>query len=113
MNRNVTKSDLMSESDPFVKVYLKRDNWYHPHTGQKLIGFIQIGETEFIKDNPNPIFNKTFLIEHIFEQSQTLKFECWDYESNKNHKLIGVCEIDVAKLLHSPGMFNNYKNFNF
>ena len=97
------KSDSFSSSDPFVKVYEKRTNWVDNKTGKKIEGFILIGETEHINDNPNPIFQRKFNIEYFFEETQILKFECYDYDKNGKHDLLGSCEMDIGKILSAPG----------
>ena len=51
--------DLIGKSDPFVVVFTKDvpdDPWK------------QIGQTEMIKDNLNPDFEKTLIVSYYFER---------------------------------------------
>jgi hypothetical protein len=57
-SRELIKLDLLSASDPQVFVYIKEKNTEK---------WNQIGTTEHHKDDPNPIFKKTFLLDFKFE----------------------------------------------
>ena len=49
--------DIVSYSDPFVIVYMKEGTLWK-----------EIGKTEVVKDNLNPIFKTSFLITYYFEK---------------------------------------------
>lgn len=53
--------DFFSKSDPYVKVYFK----VGPQQAEKYLG-----KTETIDNNLNPNFNKTFIVDYIFETHQ-------------------------------------------
>ena len=101
--RDVVKGDSFSASDPFVRVYEKRSNWIDPKTNEKIEGFILIGETEHLNDTSNPVFETKFKVEYFFEESQILRFECYDWDKDGSHDLLGSCEMNLGKILNSPG----------
>jgi Ca2+-dependent lipid-binding protein len=50
----------------------------------------QIGKTEMIKDNLNPLFETSFFINYFFEKHQYLKFEVLDGDNmSGKSKIIG------------------------
>ena len=100
---DVVKSDSFSSSDPFVKVYEKRSNRVDPNTNEKIEGFVLIGQTEHLEDTSNPVFETKFKIEYFFEETQIIKFECYDYDKDGTHDLLGSCEMNLGKILNSPG----------
>ena len=57
-----------------------------------------------MKDNPDPIFETKFELEYFFEEIQTLKFDCWDYDSDGKHDFVGSCTMEVGEILHSQGI---------
>ena len=73
--RGLYDMDVFSKSDPYVKVYFKRSN-----TNQWGL----LGRTETIDNNLNPNFQKSFVVDYIFEAKQELKFEVFD-EDDKNN----------------------------
>lgn len=63
--RGLGDLDFFSKSDPYVKVSFRR----HPTENM-----MTIGRTETIMNDLNPNFNKSFVIDYIFETRQELKF---------------------------------------
>ena len=104
---------MRSDSDPFVVVYEKRTNRVDKKTGEKITGFVELGRTETFKDNPNPIFETVFKFDYFFEESQTLRFDCFDYDSAKKHELIGSCTMEVGEILHAGGTYVLYFVFEY
>jgi hypothetical protein len=90
--RDLPKMDLMSETDPQLKVYLKdrstKGEW-------KLLG-----ATEVLENEPSPDFAKTIPIDYIFEQTQDLKIECIDIDST-GFKSIGHIECTLGDVIGS------------
>ena len=105
---DLKKKDLQSDSDPFVIVSEKRSNRIDKKTGKKIEGFIELGRTEKITDNPNPIFETHFELEYFFEETQILRFDCWDYDNNNNHDYLGSCTMEIGEILHCNGMLSDY-----
>ena len=62
--RKLKNLDTFSKSDPYVKVTLIVQGAVR-----------ELGKTEVLKNNLNPDFAKTFIIDYIFEVKQNLKFE--------------------------------------
>jgi hypothetical protein len=55
-----------------------------------------------IKDNLNPDFEKSFIIEYYFERHQYIKFEVQDgNNASGNAELIGIIETTVGTIVGS------------
>ena len=50
------------------------------------------------------IFETIFKFDYFFEETQTLRFDCFGYDSAKKHELIGSCTMEVGEVLHAGGM---------
>ena len=87
--RNLKDMDILSKSDPQVKMYIRENgsDWKY------------FGETEVIKDNLNPDFKTTIFIDFIFEVHQEIRFMVFDVDSKGNDDLIGIAETSVAGVL--------------
>ncbi|CAD8128603.1 unnamed protein product [Paramecium sonneborni] len=85
--RGLANMDTFSKSDPFVIIYVKRNNQWS-----------EMGRTEIIQDNLNPNFAKTFIIEYYFECQQPLKFVCNDDDGNGKFDFIGSAETTLANI---------------
>ena len=84
--------DVFSKSDPYVKVSFKR---VHNQPWGVL------GRTETVDNNLNPNFNKSFIVDYIFEAKQELKFEVFDEDDKSNAKnddFIGSVETTLGAL---------------
>jgi Ca2+-dependent lipid-binding protein len=91
--RNLKDMDIVGVSDPFVIVFM-RD---HPTQPWK-----QFGRTEMIKDNLNPDFEQSFIIQYFFEKHQYVKFEVQDGNNvSGNNSLIGSVETTVGSIVGS------------
>jgi len=96
--RNLRDLDYLSKSDPMCVMYT------YDLKSQR---FLEYGRTEAIQDNLNPEFAKKFVIEYFFEESQKLKFELYDVDSNsrnlKDHDFIGFAELTLGEVIGSAG----------
>ena len=61
----------------------------------------EVGRTECIKQNQNPIFNKTLTLEYIFETQQYLKFKVLNMDGPVVLETFGEAELTVATLVGS------------
>lgn len=59
--RNLLDLDFFSKSDPYIKVYFSSS----PNSKLNFIG-----RTETVDNNLNPNFNKSFILDYIFEARQ-------------------------------------------
>jgi len=87
--RSLKNLDILSKSDPQVRLYFKN----------KSNAWIYYGETEIIKDNLNPNFHKTFLVDFIFETHQHIKFEIIDIDGPTHFEMIGNVETTVGTIM--------------
>ena len=93
----MVKLDTFSASDPMCVVYKKENSKWK-----------EIGRTEFQKDQPNPTFKKTFIMDFKFEETQFLKFLVLDVDDVKSTKvedqdIIGEMECKLAEIIGSRG----------
>lgn len=92
--RNLVDMDLMSKSDPMCVLYVKQfasEQWR------------EVGRTEVIWDNLNPAFVKKFILDYFFEESQKLKFEMYDVDSEshdlRKHDFLGSMECTLGEVV--------------
>jgi len=80
--------DGFSKSDPQVKLYHKvNDQWQ------------LLNQTEVVKDNLNPLFKTTFLLDFIFETQQPLKFEVLDIDTPTTSQTLGIVETTLGAIM--------------
>ena len=72
---NLVNKDLLSKSDPIVIVDL-----VEVKSGK----ICRLGQTEWIKDNLNPVFQDKIELKYIFEQKQHLRITVLDVDDPKN-----------------------------
>ena len=85
--KDLIKKDLLSKSDPFCILYLKEGSSYR-----------ELGRTEMIKDNQNPVFQKTIITRFYFEEEQIVKFSVEDYDGPKKSDPQGSVIIRLAEI---------------
>jgi len=88
--RNLKNMDIMSKSDPQVRLYFK-------NTSNNTWSFF--GETEIAKNDLNPNFQVTFQVAFIFETNQHIKFEVVDSDGSGSSELIGSVETTVGAVM--------------
>jgi len=77
--RELKNLDILSLSDPQVKIFIVNSN-----KGEEFFG-----ETEIVRDNLNPNFTKTFSMDYIFEKKQNLRFEIIDVDKHGKFDMVG------------------------
>ncbi|XP_033745758.1 copine-8-like isoform X3 [Pecten maximus] len=96
--RGLKDADLFSKSDPMCVLYTK---------DKKTGSYYEVGRTEMIKDTLDPDFVKKFTMQYFFEESQKLKFEIYDVDSNTvrldAHDFLGRFEGTLGEIVGSPG----------
>ncbi|XP_038665040.1 copine-3 isoform X2 [Scyliorhinus canicula] len=90
--RNLDKKDFFGKSDPYLEFYKQTEDgrWQMAH------------RTEVIKNNLNPSW-KPFRIPLRSlcngDLQKPVKVDCYDYDNDGSHDLIGIFETNVTKLL--------------
>ena len=74
--RNLKDQDVLSKSDPYVKVSYKRDFTQKQYS--------MLGKTETKNNNLNPDFTKSFPVDYVFESRQDIRFDVFDDDGNGN-----------------------------
>ncbi|XP_069101628.1 copine-5-like [Argopecten irradians] len=96
--RGLKDADLFSKSDPMCVMYTK---------DRKTGSFYEVGRTEMIKDTLDPDFVKKFTMQYYFEESQKLRFDIYDVDSNTAsldaHDFLGSYEGTLGEIVGSPG----------
>ncbi|XP_048886532.1 copine-2-like isoform X2 [Brienomyrus brachyistius] len=99
--------DVTSKSDPFCVLFLEVDGKW-----------VEIGRTETVLNNLNPVFGVKFQVDYHFEEIQKLKFAMFDEDKCSNqlyeHDFLGdfTCTLGVivsSKKLHRPLTLANGK----
>ncbi|KAJ6242362.1 copine [Anaeramoeba flamelloides] len=97
--KNLIALDTFSQSDPMAVLF---------SVDPKSRRTTEIGRTEWYKDNANPTFTKTFIVDYRFEQVQLFKIGLYDIDSKSNdlrkHDFIGEMLFNLGELLGSNGM---------
>ncbi|KAG2385825.1 hypothetical protein C9374_002974 [Naegleria lovaniensis] len=99
--RNLKNMDVLSKSDPRVLVYIGYPQ-NHPQFTWKLLG-----ETETVRDNLNPNFVKSFVLDYFFEEVQHLKFAVYDIDNStatlNDDDFIGEMTTTLGEICGSRG----------
>ncbi|XP_052779910.1 copine-8-like isoform X2 [Mya arenaria] len=99
--RNLIDADVFSKSDPMVVMFTKDD---------RETQWREFGRTEVIWNNLNPDFVKKFVMQYCFEQSQKLKFEVYDIDSQSadlsKHDFLGRMECTLGEIVSSGTRFS-------
>jgi Ca2+-dependent lipid-binding protein len=66
--------------------------------------FVKVGRTETIKDNLNPNFTQSFVVDFVFEQKQDCRFELYD-DDGSSADFLGSCETTIGKIMVKDGIF--------
>ncbi|KAL5566191.1 hypothetical protein UlMin_029355 [Ulmus minor] len=86
---NLTNTDLFSKSDPFLRISRVVESG----------GYVPICKTEAIDNNLNPIWKPLCLsMQQFGSKDNPLIIECFDFNANGNHVLIGKIQKSVADL---------------
>ena len=70
--RNLKNKDLLSKSDPFCIVYLENNS----------SKYFEIGRTSRKKNNLNPNWSESFIVDYFFEVKQNIRFNVYDYDDS-------------------------------
>jgi len=89
--RELKNLDLISLSDPQVKIFIVKSNKDEEF----------FGETEIVRDNLNPNFTKTFSMDYVFEKKQNLRFEVIDVDKHGKFDLVGNVFTSLGDILGS------------
>jgi len=104
---NLIDSDILSKSDPFCVVFLKGS-----------LGQSEIGRTECINDNLNPVWQKKIIMDYNFEERQILKLCVYDSDSSASsladHDFLGSAECSLGEIvsMQSKGFSKKLDNGN-
>ncbi len=97
------KSGPFSKPDPFLAIYKENNALIH--------------RTPFIKDNCNPKWQKFTVPMRMIRtkdgQDITLTLQCWNWNGDGNHKLIGEVKVNTRELLQAPKTFNLIEKVSF
>ena len=105
MAKKLDRKDFFGSSDPFLQFSRSTE------TGS----FVVVHRTEHIKNNLNPLWKKfTIPIRTLCngDLDRNLKVECYDYNLNGNHSLIGEFYLTVRQLQSGPNESTVYEVIN-
>jgi len=86
--RDLKNLDIISLSDPFIRVY-------------KLVNGkgVLVGETEVAKDNLNPDFSTTIIMDYVFQEKQPIQFDIFDKDWRSRKETIGSVSTTLGHLM--------------
>ncbi|RDD40595.1 Copine-8 [Trichoplax sp. H2] len=91
--KHLDKKDLFGKSDPFLVIHrMNADGSY-----------VAVHKTEIIKNTLNPSWKKfTISAKKLCnaDYTRSLKIECYDWDSDGSHDLIGICYIVLQEHRH-------------
>ncbi|XP_061458522.1 copine-3 isoform X1 [Rhineura floridana] len=100
--RKLDNKDFFGKSDPYLE--------FHKQTSEG--NWVMVHRTEVVKNNLNPVWRpfKIHLNSLCYgDMDKTIKVECYDYDSDGSHDLIGTFQTTLSKLKeasrHSPAEF--------
>lgn len=98
--QNLRDRDILSKSDPMVVLFSEQ------RVNDDIV-WNELDRTEVIKDNLNPSFVKSFIIEYHFERHQKLKFEVYDSDSTSRklscHDYLGYVVVTLGSIIGECG----------
>lgn len=96
--KGLKKADLLSQSDPFLVLYLQDQN---------ARGWRELGRTETVRNTPDPSFTTAFQLDFFFEELQRLRIEAFDRDSASEsltaHDFLGCVELTMGQLMAAQG----------
>ncbi|XP_041453953.1 copine-8-like isoform X2 [Lytechinus variegatus] len=98
---HLDKKDVFGKSDPFLLFYRSNEDGT----------FTVCHKTEVIKKTLDPVWKPFSVMLRSFcngDYDRTLKVECYDWDRDGGHDLIGVFETTVRELSRGPGHSNVY-----
>jgi len=95
--KGLANLDALSKSDPQVRLYTQQNGRWQ-----------LFGKTETRKDNLNPIFRVTFILDFVFEIPHYLRFEVVDIDGPDAFETIGIAETTLSAIMGSRGQTVTY-----
>ncbi|ESO91350.1 hypothetical protein LOTGIDRAFT_228802 [Lottia gigantea] len=100
--KNLDKKDFFGKSDPFLVFYrANEDNSY-----------TVVHKTEVVKNNLNPTWRPFGVAVRTLcngDYDRSIKIECYDWDSDGTHDLIGEFTTNLRELAKGPGAHNEYQ----
>eukprot|EP00833_Pecoramyces_ruminatium_P008918 jgi/Orpsp1_1/1182950/evm.model.c7180000083251.1 len=97
---NLPKFDKLSNTDSKVFIFIEKKQFNELNVSSL---WSLMGSTEIIKNNNNPVFNKSFTIDYYFETIQNLRFMVMDMDSNSDewakNDFIGYIDVSLADII--------------
>ncbi|KAL9644301.1 hypothetical protein ABK040_005762 [Willaertia magna] len=97
--QNLKNKDVLSKSDPCCVLYLNGK---------------ESGRTEVVKDNLNPSFNKTFVLDYKFEEIQPLTFRVYDIDNGtsslNDDDFLGQLDVKLAEIVSASNFSRPLKD---
>merc|ERR1712096_295737 len=106
MGKKLDKKDWFGSSDPFLQI---------SRANERPGDFTVVHRTEHINNNINPVWPKFVIPIRTLcngDLERNLKFECFDYNNNGNHSIIGEFFATARQLAEGPGPNNIYPCIN-
>ncbi|XP_063850338.1 copine-8-like isoform X2 [Scylla paramamosain] len=102
---DLDKKDFLGKSDPFLIFYRCNDSSQ----------YLPVHKTEVIKKTLNPVWKPIVVPARTLcagDHGRSIKIECYDWDSDGSHDLIGECYTNLERLLEGQGNTNVYQLIN-
>lgn len=87
---DLDKKDLFGKSDPFLVF----------HTSSDGVSYVQTFKSEVLKKTLNPVWKPMIVPARTLcagDHNQSIKIECYDWDKDTEHDLIGVCYTTLGR----------------
>lgn len=96
--------EILSKSDPFLRFYKYISTTKDNYADDAVVNpddWLLVHQTEFCKNNLNPVFNRFSIDAHKLcsnDANTMVRVEVWDYSSKGNHKIIGWLYLSLREI---------------
>ena len=94
--KNLPNLDYGSETDPFIRVYIREDNGKEDVADSD---WNLLGQTETQQNVLNPQFTDTIKLNYYFQRKQIVKFECYNADAGGAEELVGKAEALMSEIM--------------
>ena len=110
--------EFFSKSDPFLRIFRPSQVYEQAANADQVpeVGWVQVHETEFHKDNLNPVFAPfTLNLATLNRGNPNMlnKWEIWDYEKTGKHRIISKAAASLDQLLQKKSLDSFDKSYTF
>lgn len=106
--QNLVSLDTFSAADPLIAFYTE--------DGYETNNWVYKGQTEGLKDTPNPTFQKSITLTYYFDTEERIKLELYDVDNFKEgvplkkHTFVADSIVKVGDIIKAGILVTKFKN---